>query len=192
MGCDIHVYLEYTNKEELEKYQRGEKRDIHGNPVKPYWRDFGGRINPGRNYWMFGFLSKGVRGNFSDGLPAKGLPEFDERGYHSRNDSVCYISDKESSDGESVTLETAMKWAEYGSKLYNNSNGQPQWVDHPDWHSHTWLTTEEYERAINTYKEYCKLAGEIDNPIEYVALLSAMKTFDENGYVARLVIWFDN
>ena len=192
MGCDIHVYLEYTNKEELEKYQRGEKRDIHGNPVKPYWRDFGGRINPGRNYWMFGFLSKGVRSNFSDGLPAKGLPEFNERGYHSRNDSVCYISDKESSDGESVTLETAMKWAEYGSKLYNNSNGQPQWVDHPDWHSHTWLTTEEYERAINTYKEYCKSAGEIDNPIEYVALLSAMKTFDENGYVARLIVWFDN
>jgi hypothetical protein len=141
---------------------------------------------------MFGFLSKGVRSNFSDGLPAKGLPEFHERGYHSRNDSVCYISDKESSDGESVTLETAMKWAEYGSKLYNNSNGQPQWVDHPDWHSHTWLTTEEYERAINTYKEYCKSAGEIDNPIEYVALLSAMKTFDENGYVARLIVWFDN
>jgi hypothetical protein len=34
--------------------------------------------------------------------------------------------------------------------------------------------------------------GDIYTPIEYMAILSAMKTFDENGYVSRLVIWFDN
>lgn len=189
MGADIHMYLEYTSKEDLEKYQRGERLDKNGNPVKPYWRSFGSRINPGRNYWMFGFISKGVRTNFSNGLPAKGLPEFNEMGYHSRNDSVCYITENPRDDDGSVTLETAMKW---GGKLYNDSQGKPRWVDHPDWHSHTWLTTEEYEQAINMYKEHCKSSGEIDNPIEYVALLSAMKTFDENGYVARLIVWFDN
>ena len=191
MGCDIHMYLEYTDKETLEKSKEG-KKNGNGDLIKPYWRDFGGRINPGRNYWMFGFLCRGVRSNFSDGLPAKGLPEFDERGYHSRNDSVCYISDKESSDGESVTLETAMKWAKCGYKLYNDSTGDPRWVSHPDWHSKTWLTTEEYKSAINKYKKYCKKHGEVDNPIEYMALLSAMETFDKNGYLARLVIWFDN
>jgi hypothetical protein len=191
MGADIHMYLEYTTKEELEEYQRGERRDRHGNPAKPYWRNFGSRINPGRNYWMFGFLSKGVRTDFSDGLPAKGLPEFDEMGYYTRIDSVSYISDEATSDNE-VTLEKAMKWAQSGCKLHKNSSGKPQWVDHPDWHSHTWLTADEYEYAINKYKEYCESVGEIDNPIEYIALLSAMKTFEENGCATRLIIWFDN
>lgn len=191
MGCDIHMYLEYTNKETLEKSKEG-KKNGNGNPAKTYWRNFGGRINPGRNYWMFGFLSKGVRSNFSDGLPAKGLPEFDEMGYYSSNDSVCYISDEATSNNGYVTLEKAMKWAQRGCKLHNNSSGKPQWVDHPDWHSHTWLTAEEYEHAINKYKEYCESVGKIDNPIEYIALLSAMKTFEENGYATRLIIWFDN
>jgi hypothetical protein len=192
MGCDIHMYLEYTDKETLEKSKEG-KKNGNGELIKPYWRDFGGRINPGRNYWMFGFLSKGVRSDFSNGIPAKGLPPFDELAYQSRNDSTCYITENPGDNGDSVTLETALKWAEGGyRKIINNRDGKPTWVEHPDWHSHTWLTTEEYKSAINKYKKYCKKDGEVDNPIEYMALLSAMKTFDKNGYVSRLVIWFDN
>lgn len=198
MGCDIHMYVEYIDKEELEKYQRGERRDIHGNPIKPYWRDFGGKINPGRNYNMFGFLCKGVRSDHSNGFPKKGLPPFDELGYASRNDSVCYISDKESSDGTYVTLETAMRWAKGGCKLHNNSNGQPQWVDHPDWHSHSWLTTQEFEEAINRFIEYIKSDNDdgfytnYEPQVEYGALLAAMKYIESRGQVARIVFWFDN
>lgn len=198
MGADIHMYIEYTEKSELEKYQRGEKFDIHGEPTKPYWRDFGSKINPGRNYWMFGFLSKGVRSNFSNGMPQKGLPPFDELAYNSRNDSVCYITENADSVDNSVTIDTAMKWAEYGRKIINNRDGKPTWVEHPDWHSHNWLTTEEFETAINNYVEYCRLDSEgevgetIGAPIEYLAILSVMKTFEENGFVSRLVFWFDN
>ena len=191
MGCDIHMYLEYTDKETLDRVAKGET-NFKGEPIKPYWRDFGGRINPGRNYWMFGFISKGVRSSFDNGLPAKGLPPFDELGFHSRNDSVCYISET-LDDENSVKLETALRWAEGGRlKIINDQSGKPRWVEHPDWHSHTWLTTSEFESAIKKYKTYCKKTDEIDTPIEYLALLSAMKTFDKNGYVSRLVVWFDN
>jgi hypothetical protein len=192
MGCDIHMYVEYTDKERLEKSNRGETNS-RGELIKPYWRDFGSRINPGRNYWMFGFLSQGVRSDFSNGMPPKGLPPFDELGFHSRNDSVCYISDNPDNDGSSVTLETALRWSEGGrNKIINNSEGRPSWVEHPDWHSHTWLTTEEYETAINNYKAECQSSGEIDTPVEYVAVLAAMKSLEENGCVARVVLWFDN
>ncbi len=193
MGADIHMYVEYTDKETLEKFNRGEKNS-RGELIKPYWRHFGGKINPGRDYWMFGFLSKGVRSDFSNGIPPKGLPPFDELSYHSRNDSVCYITDNPDTDGNSVTLETALRWSEGGRyKIINNREGTPTWVEHPDWHSHNWLTTEEYETAINNYIIECEKSGEIDTPpIEYMAILSAMKTFDENGYVSRVVFWFDN
>ena len=55
MGCDIHCYIEYKKK-----------NDDH-------WRSFGGRINPGRNYTLFGVMA-GVR---CDGLlyPLRGFPE---------------------------------------------------------------------------------------------------------------------
>ncbi len=199
MGCDIHMYVEYTSKEELEKYQRGEKRDIHGNPAKPYWMDFGGRVNPGRNYDMFGFLCKGVRSDHSNGFPRKGLPPFDELAYASRNDSVLYITDKGNGDNE-VTLERALEWAKYDqNKLHYNSTGdKPVWVDNPDWHSHSWLTTQEFEEAINRFIEYIKSDNDdgfytnYEPQIEYGALLAAMKYIESRGQVARIVFWFDN
>jgi hypothetical protein len=184
MGCDIHMYLEYTTKKELKEAKKTGKA--------PYWRDFAGHINPGRNYDMFGFISQGVRSNHKNGLPPKGLPPFEELGYYSRNDSVCYISDSPSEN--TVTLETAMRWAESGRlKIIKDRNDKPCWVEHPDWHSHTWLTTKEFETAINRYAKYCS-SSEYDfgAPIEYMALLSAMKTFEENGYVSRMIVWFDN
>lgn len=44
MGCDIHAYVEYK------------KADNNGD-----WISFGGRINPGRNYSLFGRMAEGVR-----------------------------------------------------------------------------------------------------------------------------------
>jgi hypothetical protein len=193
MGCDIHMYVEYADKKRVEQSNIGEK-DSRGELIKPYWRDFGGRINPGRHYMMFGFLSKGVRSNFSNGLPPKGLPPFAELAYYSRNDSVCYITEQPGNDENSVTLETALKWAENGRiKIIDNSNGRPTWVEHPDWHSHTWLTLKEYETAINNYKEESiRLYNSFESMTEYMAILSAMKTIEEDGYVTRIVLWFDN
>ena len=188
MGCDIHMYFEYTDNETIERSLKGEKNG-NGQLIKPYWRDIGGRINPGRNYAMFGFLSKGVRSDFDNGFEPKGLPPFDDLGYSSRNDSVCYIT-KDGEDENETTLERALKWAESGCKIHYRG-GEPTWVDHPDWHSHNWLTTSEYEQAINNYIEYAK-NDDWGVPVEYGAMLAAMKYLETNGYTARVVFWFDN
>ena len=192
MGCDIHMYFEYTDNETIEKSLRGEKNG-RGELIKPYWRDIGGRINPGRNYAMFGFLSKGVRSDFENGFEPKGLPPFDDLGYSSRNDSVLYII-KNGEPGENeATLEHALKWTESGFYKIHYRGDEPAWVDHPDWHSHSWLTTAEYEQAINNYMEYAKDEEWGEHvPAEYGAMLAAMKYLEVNGFTARVVFWFDN
>lgn len=206
MGADIHMYFEYTDKETLEKEKNG---DINGRgePIRAYWQDLGGRINPGRNYWMFGILSKGVRSDFDDGFEPKGIPDFHSLGYESRNDYTMYISDKEDNDeGRYTTLEKAIKWASseyYCSTLYyrNPTDDKPTWVSNPDWHSASWLTTEEYEKAIQIYKDKCRERHQEEpeyNPIEdailpeYEAMLAATKSLESNGKVCRVVFWFDN
>ena len=88
-----------------------------------------------------------------NGFEPKGLPPFDDLGYSSRNDSVCYITKDGEGDNE-TTLERALGWVRGDASKLHYRGDEPQWVDHPDWHSHNWLTTAEYEQAINNYIEY--------------------------------------
>ena len=208
MGCDIHMYLEYTDKKTLERENKGVLNG-RGEPIKAYWRNFGGRINPGRNYWMFGILSKGVRSNFDEGFNPKGIPDFHSLSFSCMGDYTLYISDKDDDrdddDVRNTTLEKAIKWASegYGSVLYyrDPTDDKPFRVSSPDWHSASWLTTEEYEKAIQIYKDKCieayRQEPEYNSPDdailpEYEALLAAMKSLDSNGMVCRVVFWFDN
>lgn len=179
MGCDIHMYVEYVSKESKKRYEE------KGEP--PYWMSFGGRINPGRNYVIFGFLA-GVRYDVNKGLEPKGLPN--DLGYMSMRDSRLFITDDGEGDGE-TTLTNALRWnKDYRCKLYNGSDDKPIWVDHPDWHSHSWLTTKEYSKVLSLYSKHPDNWG---SAIEYYALLSAMKTLEKGGnYEARIVFWFDN
>lgn len=171
MGCDAHMYVEYRKKTFRENY----------------WSNLGGKINPGRNYWMFGLIA-GVRCEFEESLEPKGLP--DNLGWYSEQDAHCYINDEYADDdNEYVTLETAKKWEGYGEKIIYHTDGKPWKVTHPDWHSHTWLTTEEFKNVVNVYNE--KDQGK-NKEVEYEALLSLMQSLESNECEARLVIWFDN
>ena len=207
MGCDIHLYIEYKSKKtEFDGYDSG-------------WQSFGGRINPGRNYAMFGLMAN-VRNCYSDGkLPVlvepRGMPE--DAGYTATDDNRIYISETESEDY--VCMETAKRWVESGSsKFINDNDGNPTWVTQPDWHSHSWLTTSEFESVLNKYleleagwhkvrvEEHNKMVKEVniqpdswayappsinDEP-EYQVVLASLKRFEELGYDARVVFWFDN
>ena len=168
MGCDTHMYIEYRRKD---------------NEAKT-WRDFGGRINPGRNYFIFGIISEGVRCETTFSYPPKGMP--DDAAYMVRNDNQLYISENE---GEgNTTLARAQKWVDSGScKFVNDNDGNPTWVTHPDWHSHSWLSTAELEKAMEFYREN----GHGTEP-KYEALLASMKRFEELGFESRVVFWFDN
>lgn len=181
MGCDIHCYIEY----------RSENSDFTS------WNDFGKKINPGRNYQIFGLMAKGVRADYDESLDIKGLPDYETLGYSSKDDAYIYIS--ESKDPDCCSLETAQKWESYGHKIIYR-NGNPIFVENPDWHSHSWLTTEEFNYVLNLY--YQKNSDSILEPYEYMkssyiapeyeAILAAMLRFEDLGYKARLVFWFDN
>ena len=162
MGCDIHCYMEFRHKDGKD------------------WQDFGRRINPGRNYTLFGYLA-GVRGGPALVEP-RGLPE--GLAYYARNDASLYISDHE--DEGNVTPEMAANFASGGCEYINDRNGKPWRVTHPDWHNHSWLTVGEFEAALAMMTEY---RGYLT---EYLAVLAALKSLQENAGEARLVFWFDN
>jgi hypothetical protein len=207
MGCDIHLYIEYKSKKP--QYDGREST----------WHSFGKSINPGRNYAMFGLMAN-VRNCYSDGkLPVlvepRGMPE--DAGYTATDDNRIYISETESEDY--VCMETAKRWVNSGSsKFINDNDGNPTWVTQPDWHSHSWLTTSEFESVLNKYleletgwhkvrvEEHNKMVEReniqpdswayappsINDEPEYQVVLASLKRFEELGYDARVVFWFDN
>lgn len=206
MGCDIHMYIEYRNKMVLDNGQM------------PTWQNFGGRINPGRNYALFALLA-GVRNynNLPVAFPVRGMP--DDAGYASRTDNQIYISEEKFDGEHSVTMERAKGWVESNSsKFINNKNGEPTWVTNPDWHSHSWLTTTEFESVFNSYidlesgwhkervdthkaflqnnnttvNSWDSYTPKMNIEPEYQAILSSMKCLENLGYEARIVFWFDN
>lgn len=169
MGCDIHMYIEYANRRIPEKR----------------WADFGGKINPGRNYSMFGILSKGLRTTQEFSFEPKGLPY--EMGYHAVNDSRIPIGEH----GEGwASKDKVARWVNSGaSEIIRNENGDAIWVTNPDWHSHSWLTTDEYKQAVTFYND---VHGKAYPEPEYNAVLACLESFEAQGFDARIVFWFDN
>ena len=173
MGCDIHMYVEFQSA----------KKDYK------YWESFGGRINPGRNYVLFGKIA-GVRGGRELFAP-RGLPK--DLGFYSQEDSRFFIVDEPDESGEYVTLEQAKKYEQYGSTIIEQ-NGKPTWVTHPDWHGHTWLTPDElsecYVAAVDQLNREWGPGSDLCD--EYHALLAAMRCLESRNNSVRVVIWFDN
>lgn len=160
MGCDIHAYIEYRNP----KYPDQK------------WRSFGGRIDPGREYDLFGRIAEGVRSAPPSAIALRGLPE--DIGYRADEDAYRYVSDSKE-DSRYVTPEKAEKWKKFGSTY---KPGTTDWISHPDWHSHSWINADELAEAINDTKP----------GFEYLAVLAAMRTLNAHGLESRLVFWFDN
>jgi hypothetical protein len=200
MGCDIHVWLEHREK----------------NHPEYTWGSFGGEMNPGRNYAIFGKIA-GLRGG--DALiEPRGFPN--DAGYEARRGNETFISDNADIDSllrsisqkdggmfesyltlaggkkfleeklrsfseepHSVSPEEANGWVEKGdSKYVYDSTGKTYAVTSPDWHSHTWLTPDEFEATISDFPE----------ETEYQVILDCMRSFEKRGHDARVLIFFDN
>ena len=158
MGCDIHCFVEYR------------ERNHHPDDS---WMWFGGRINPGRKYEVFGRLA-GVRWNVPDALEPRGLPS--DIAFPAREHAFLFIIDKETENESYVSRELAEQWIASGlCKKYGD-----HWITHPDWHSYSWVTPDEWEKAT---------AG---GGREYAALLAAMRSLESSGCEVRVVFWFDN
>lgn len=178
MGADIHLYVEYINKER--------KASDIAKGKKPYWYCFGSKFNLGRDYTMFGLLA-GVRSDKEGVFPRKGIP--DDVGYYAETDNQLYITET-GSGNENVSITNAESWVKQRlSRYVKNSEGKDTWVTHPDWHSHSWLTYDEFALVLKKYR-----SKEGYSAIEYRAVLAAMKTLqstDKKNEV-RIVFWFDN
>lgn len=160
MGCDIHAYIEYRK------------------PRTEHWYGFGERINPGRNYAIFGRLA-GVRTDGPPVAPLRGLPK--DVAHAVREDGFLFVTEDGAGD-DCCTLEEGRRWSgDPNIKLHD-------FVPHPDWHSHSWLTPDEFEKALQ------KAQGDYPDIFEpeYQAVLDAMRSFERTGHEVRIVFWFDN
>lgn len=171
MGADIHMFMEFAEAPE--------------NESDPYWRSFGDRFNPGRNYALFGLLA-GVRGTRLPLIPPRGMPK--DSGFYSTWANKIYISDIADLDGF-CTSEKALEYERYGSEIQRDESGKLIWVTNPDWHSHSWLSADEFEGVLEAYRQEVGLhAG-----LQYMAVLAALRTLEDGGAnLARIVFWFDN
>lgn len=160
MGCDIHLFIEHKDKQ----YN--------------HWEGFGGKINPGRNYDIFTRLC-GVR-NYQKEEPItfpRGLPE--DISWRANDENTLFIDDSCADNDGHCSKKQADEWVKQG---YSKRVSEHR-ITHPDWHSHSWATAEELEKAL-TNSNY------VDS--EWTAVLIVLKHFESLGEEARIVFWFDN
>ena len=171
MGCDIHCYIE------TQRYPHSKE---------PWWPFNYYGLNPGRDYKMFTLLA-GVRG-YDDLEPVyaqRGLPN--DLSWSVRIENQIFVCPEPDAEGQ-TDPETAARWVRHGDSKWEDD--EHKWVTHPDWHSHSWLTTDEFEKVLKVYSDTKDEYGGVGP--SYRAVLAAMKAFEDAGEPARLVFWFDN
>ena len=166
MGCDIHTYVEYRE------------------PGYNGWISFGGRINPGRDYEMFGYIA-GARMGIAL-TPAKGIPS--NLGYRANSDWYLIIDDKFANMDGYTSLKNALQWQKQGHKIIEHPDrpGMPWQIEHPDWHTPTWLTLKEYRACLLENPDGREIVD------DYWAIEGAMAALVKRDNDVRLVCWFDN
>ncbi|HEV8397221.1 MAG TPA: hypothetical protein VGQ37_23220 [Vicinamibacterales bacterium] len=185
MGCDIHCYIEHREKADDGR-----------------WWSLGGRINPRQNYRLFERLA-GARGDRASALvPPRGVP--DDVGWEALHGNWRLIAYGAEPASDLVTPEEAAVYVEkHGSRyrgvvrlskvttfengtavVVDNAEyvGRPEYVSDPDFHSHSWLTPAEWERAT----------ADFPDEFEYSAMLAAMRDLERRDREVRVVFWFDN
>ena len=129
MGADIHMYLEFVDSED--------------------WVSSVAKFSLDRNYTIF-CLMAGVRSYERSRTiyPPRGLPE--KVGWEADHYNTLYVIDKDTNEEHYTSRETAEGWVERGISKWVDDNLQR--VTHPDWHSHSWLTAEEFRQVKDTYE----------------------------------------
>lgn len=159
MGCDIHMVIEY--------------RDEH----RREWCAFTGPLNPGRNYALFSRLA-GVRNyeGVDPAIPPRGRPS-NLSWTAARALTMTVVPDERGGGDHVVIRSKAEYWVASKSSEWVDENH----ISHPDLHSISWMSADEFEAAIHGARE-----------LEYGAVLAALRYFESRGCEARVIFWFDN
>lgn len=177
MGTDIHAYLDY---------------DFPSDCSDSVGTSGFGRFRISRDYTLFSLIA-GVRGGFEPVVEPRGLPE--KVSYQVENDNRLYVLDEgaeEVYEEGVVSRQTAEEWVDDGSSKYMPGSDK-RFVTHPDWHTHTWLTTAELKEVLRRYDTDLTPWRWGDTVMTLKALIGAMEGIEScAGYKARLVVWFDN
>lgn len=160
MASDIHFYVEYKDFDS--------------------WWPFGGAINVGRNYEIFGNMA-GVRVDREPLVRLRGVPG--DISVENFMQYWTYANPLYEEEKYGVSLETAKEWVEEHDSVYKTV-GERLFVSNPDNHSPSWLTPDEFEACFVSVKDY--------RTIRYKAALAAMRSLEKDGLEVRCVFWFDN
>lgn len=127
MGADVHAYIDYEEDKDARNFCK---------------------VRIGRDYWLF-ILMAGVRGESIQGMKPvhkqKGLPK--KISWQVQADAYLYITENAEGVEHACTKEDAERYAKYGKKYTEDKH----YIEHPDWHSHTWLNLKELNQVINRY-----------------------------------------
>ena len=166
MGCDIHVYLEYKNRD-----QSGWNKD---------WNTlaFDGLFIQ-RDYTLFALMAN-VR-NYDNITPVseqKGIPS--DINWATKNRYYLHIDSKH--------LDLAKKWVNSGQSTILDAEGgrevrEGDFISSPDWHNASYMDIKEV-RAVNKRLPHGNAS--------FKAVIGAMGALERAGYESRIVFFFDN
>lgn len=160
MGCDIHAYVDYDQ------------------PNSEYVGQLGS-FNIGRDYLLFSIMAsvRLPRGRSNDiaVFEPKGLPE--HLSWKTLDEATLFIADPHDSNERGMCSKESAEqyhqsWLRHKQGVGGYVGGihgdtqidptePPTRVYHPDWHSHSWLTTNELKQVIEKYASYSELEQKI-------------------------------
>jgi hypothetical protein len=196
MGCDIHFKLERRLKKTTENTEENKWNTTDYSIDAEYGE---------RSYWMFAHMANVRSYENNENYPEpKGLPEDISDRTKLSCSLLCPKTEKrtyEAMDRE-VKRDKYEEWTRWNKDLkfeftdyYAYLNEYYDAMYHIDMHSHSWLTTEEYEDCFNkAYKREENGETVYEGAyVEWYILLQRMKAYEEFGkYEVRIVFWFDN
>jgi hypothetical protein len=203
MGTDIYVFIEHRKREK--------------NPGAWNCLTTGG-LNVPRNYLMFDLLA-GVIGGAQPVVPTRGIPgitkpakfydsltmdperrTFDDRlSYEVERRLTKKIyrgpDDKFPGGEHWITLDQALDlMTKDPVPVWSlTSDGKPDLLVSPFYHNVTWLTPSELTQVIAEYSRVEKTTGkEMRLGPEWIAISNMLRTLDDGGHEARVIMFFDS
>lgn len=173
MGCDIHPHIEYAEYE--------------NNDGAPIWWHFSDFFFL-RDYGLFAQMA-GVRdyNGVSPVVAPRGVPV--DMSHETMSHFTLLISERYGDESGYATRADAVRWVSQGASTWVTApDVEYPRITHPDWHTPSWLSTEEFAQAIERTEK--QRGGKVRANAH--AALAAMQAFENNGLKARIVFWFDN